>query len=78
MRKLHTLKQICVICIFAVSILCLPTCSNLTQSSDTVYITETGSKYHRASCQYLYNSKIAISREEAVKEGYTACSVCKP
>ncbi|MFC2142697.1 hypothetical protein ACFLR7_07175, partial [Acidobacteriota bacterium] len=44
----------------------------------TVYITETGTKYHRGSCHYLSKSKIAISLAEAVKQGYTPCSVCKP
>lgn len=45
---------------------------------DTVYITRTGSKYHRATCRYLAKSKIKISKKEAVKGGYTACSVCRP
>ena len=49
-----------------------------TSSSPTVYITETGSKFHRAGCQYLSHSAIAISRAEAIAQGYTACSVCKP
>lgn len=45
--------------------------------SVTVYITKTGSKYHRAGCQYLRKSKIAISLEEA-KRSYEPCSKCKP
>jgi endonuclease/exonuclease/phosphatase family metal-dependent hydrolase len=44
----------------------------------TVYITETGSKYHRGDCQYLWNSKIPISLVDACNQGYTPCSVCKP
>jgi hypothetical protein len=44
----------------------------------TVYITDTGTKFHRGSCRYLANSKIAISRSEAIAEGYTPCKVCKP
>lgn len=43
----------------------------------TVYITKTGSKYHRSGCQYLSKSKIAISLSDA-KSGYGACSKCNP
>ncbi|MBE7558797.1 hypothetical protein HS125_07560 [bacterium] len=46
--------------------------------SSTVYITKSGKKYHRDGCRSLAKSKIAISREEAKKQGYTPCSVCKP
>lgn len=44
----------------------------------TVYITETGKKYHRGNCRYLRKSKIAISLKEACERGYKPCSVCKP
>ena len=44
----------------------------------TVYITKTGSKYHRGWCQYLSSSKIAISLSDAKAHGYDPCSVCKP
>lgn len=43
----------------------------------TVYITRTGTKYHRGSCRYLRYSKIPISLEKA-KQGYSPCSVCRP
>lgn len=43
-----------------------------------VYITETGSKYHRSGCRYLWHSCIKINKSEAAKEGYTPCSVCNP
>jgi len=43
-----------------------------------VYITRTGEKYHQSGCRYLSKSKIEISKKEAVKNGYTACKVCKP
>lgn len=48
------------------------------QTSVTVYITKTGTKYHTSTCSYLKNSKIAISKDTAVSQGYTACSRCKP
>jgi uncharacterized protein (DUF1330 family) len=44
----------------------------------TVYITETGEKYHNDGCQYLSKSKIAISLEDAVADGYEPCSKCDP
>ena len=46
--------------------------------SSTVYITRTGSKYHRSSCSYLRQSKISITLKNAKSSGYTACSRCKP
>lgn len=47
-------------------------------SSGTVYITDTGEKYHRGTCRYLRYSKYAISKSDAISQGYTACKVCKP
>lgn len=46
--------------------------------SVTVYITDTGSKYHRDGCRYLKKSKHAISLKDAKAEGYEPCSVCNP
>jgi competence protein ComEC len=43
----------------------------------TVYITNTGSKYHRDGCRYLSKSKIPTSLSSA-KQSYGPCSVCKP
>ncbi len=44
----------------------------------TVYITRTGSKYHRAGCSYLRSSCIPISKSDAIAQGYTPCSRCSP
>lgn len=52
--------------------------SSGSSGDDIVYITETGSKYHKAGCQYLSQSKIPISRQEAIRLGYPPCSVCNP
>lgn len=49
-----------------------------TDTSATVYITDTGSKYHRGSCSYLRSSKYSISKNSAISQGYTACSRCNP
>ena len=48
------------------------------KQEQTVYITKTGKKYHRAGCRYLSHSKIPISLKEAKANGYTPCSVCRP
>ncbi len=47
-------------------------------SAQTVYITNTGSKYHREYCRYLSRSSNAISLSKAIAEGYTPCKVCSP
>lgn len=47
-------------------------------SGSTVYVTDTGKKYHRGSCGYLRKSRISISKQEARKQDYTRCSRCKP
>lgn len=44
----------------------------------TVYITDTGSKYHRDGCQYLSKSQIAISLSDAKSQGYEPCKKCRP
>ena len=46
--------------------------------STIVYITRTGSKYHKGTCSYLRQSKIEITLSDAVDRGYTPCSRCKP
>jgi len=46
--------------------------------SETVYITDTGKKYHTASCRTLKKSKHAISLKDAKAKGYTACGICHP
>lgn len=55
-----------------------PTTGTNDNQSVTVYITDTGTKYHRDGCQYLKKSQIAISLKEAKAEGYTPCSRCHP
>jgi methylphosphotriester-DNA--protein-cysteine methyltransferase len=44
----------------------------------TVYITNTGEKYHTERCASVRNSKIAVSLGEAVSRGYGPCKRCKP
>lgn len=56
-------------------------CSELDNTNDSkteiVYVTDTGSSYHHSNCSYLH-SKNAITKENAIKQGYSACSRCKP
>ena len=44
----------------------------------TVYITNTGTKYHLLGCRYLSGSAIAVSCSYATSHGYGPCSVCHP
>jgi competence protein ComEC len=55
--------------------------SSTADSSDDetiVYITDTGTKYHRENCRSLKKSKYAITLKEAKEKGYTACGICDP
>ena len=47
-------------------------------SAQTVYVTKTGEKYHKASCRYLKYSTKEIELEKAIALGFEACKVCKP
>ena len=47
-------------------------------TEQTVYITDTGEKYHRYGCQYLRESCHPISLSTAQSLGYTPCKRCKP
>lgn len=47
------------------------------KKSVTVYVTESGKKYHSAGCQYLKKSSIPISLDDA-KGKYSPCSKCNP
>lgn len=45
-------------------------------SSGSVYITNSGKKYHKLGCRYLKSSKIKKKLSEAKKEGYSPCKIC--
>lgn len=40
------------------------------------YRTKSGNKYHKADCSYLKNSRILVSVDEIISEGYEPCSKC--
>lgn len=46
--------------------------------STRVYITRTGSKYHRSGCRYLRQSKIAKTLSWVKAHHYGACKICRP
>lgn len=46
--------------------------------SITVYITDSGKKYHKDGCRYLKKSKHAISLKDAKAQGYEPCKKCHP
>jgi micrococcal nuclease len=48
------------------------------EDETTVYVTNSGDRYHLDGCSSLSRSKIAVTLNEAVHSGYTACGVCKP
>lgn len=44
--------------------------------SQTVYITETGSKYHKATCVHVSSGALATDLSSALAQGYSACQNC--
>ncbi len=47
---------------------------NLQEKS--VYITATGTKYHKYGCRYLHSSCIKLTFERAKSNGYEPCKIC--
>jgi hypothetical protein len=54
-----------------------PAASTSSNGEETVYVTRTGTKYHRAGCRYLSKSMIPMPLQEAAQR-YRPCSVCRP
>lgn len=50
--------------------------STTAETPSGYYVTQSGKKYHVASCSYLNKSKISISLERIRAEGYSPCSRC--
>ncbi|MBR5240249.1 MAG: hypothetical protein IKW04_06730 [Clostridia bacterium] len=44
----------------------------------TVYVTKSGTKFHRDGCSSLSKSKIPISYDDAISRGFEPCGRCKP
>lgn len=45
---------------------------------EVVFVTATGTKYHRRQCQFLSESAIPIAKGAAIKNGYSPCAICNP
>lgn len=45
--------------------------------AQTVYITESGKKYHAKNCSIVKTGKKGIELAEAKKQGYEPCKNCK-
>ena len=52
--------------------------NKINETEKIVYIAKTGKKYHLENCRTLRGDKEAIDLNEAIKNGYEACKVCKP
>ena len=52
--------------------------NKINETEKIVYIAKTGKKYHLENCRTLRGEKEAIDLNEAIKNGYGACKVCKP
>lgn len=64
--------------VFIALLLLISPCLAYSVPDDTiVYVTDTGTKYHRESCSYL-KSKRAMTIARAEASGYTPCSRCDP
>ncbi len=53
-------------------------CSLPHSTATIVHVTRTGKKFHKENCRFVRTGARPISRAEALKLGYTACSVCNP
>ena len=46
-------------------------------TAQTVYVTESGKKYHAKNCSVVKTGKKGIELATAKKDGYEPCKVCK-
>ena len=72
--------SVIVIGVLLIWLFCLSAQSATPQSNAgvTVYVTAKGRKYHTASCRYIRKGAKPMKLKDAVKAGYSPCSVCKP
>ena len=52
--------------------------NKINETEKIVYIAKTGKKYHLENCRTLRSEKEAIDLNEAIKNVYEVCKVCKP
>ena len=51
---------------------------SFTASSQTVYKTPSGEKYHLSTCRMVKNVSQELSLNEAMKKGLLPCKICNP
>ena len=56
----------------------LPAVTQTPSEKITVFVTMSGTKYHRDGCRHLGATKIPLTLGEAVRRGYEPCAVCAP
>lgn len=59
----------------------VPTVAPITATenqSDIVYVTPSGTKYHRSDCRYVKNKNCSTYQRAEAEQKYSACSVCRP
>lgn len=66
--KLNNIFAICTFVLFFIG-------SKLT--AQTVYITDSGKKYHAKNCDIVKTGKKGVTLEEAKKKGLEPCKFCK-
>lgn len=71
------MRKLLLVCC-AMLLLVSPLCYAYSVPSDTiVYVTDSGTKYHRESCSYLKSSR-SMTIAQAKASGYEPCSRCNP
>jgi len=66
------LRKVLVFAVLASSVVC-----SSMPPDPTVYVVESGKKYHQKNCKLKKGSK-GMKLSLAKKKGYTACKVCTP
>jgi micrococcal nuclease len=56
----------------------LPPALSAAEEDLTVYVTNSGRRYHEDGCISLSRSKIAVTLGDAAVSGYMPCSICNP
>ena len=52
-------------------------CATSNAFAGDVYVTKNGKKYHKQDCRLIKGKNaVKISKEEAIKKGYTPCKRC--
>ncbi len=72
------MKKVLSVLLACLMLLPIISCYHAPKNDITVYITETGEKYHKEHCRYLKSSKIEIALSKAIYKNYKPCKVCRP